>query len=377
MKSIRRAVIRSTIWFVAVTAPATFAAAGQAPVPDPRAPTSIELALAEYACGPQTSATTDAAHFDCLSSGVRSIRTDFGYNLIRLSASQRNTIDKSCGPRHTAEGRDGYLACVSSELRSLRTGKAAPTPAPQPDPVAALTPAAASVESSPRRSSSTWVVWLIGLLGVGVVFGGGIRIATRAKASCHRCRSCGTMVAPTADLCMDCRKQAAEAIRHAAAERAERERADQERERPTEPVKEQHRAQEQDEARLRQEHEEQRERAREEEEARLREEQVRLSEVERQREDDPAAARDGEAFDPHAILGVLPGAGPDAVAEAYRQARSKYDPSAVEFLGDEVRSYYTAKADAVERAYRLLSSEIAYSPHADASTVTHRQPALG
>ena len=346
----------STIWFVAVTAPATVAAAGQAPASDAPPPTPIELALAEYSCGPQTSARADAAHFECLSAGVSSLRADFGYDLTRLSSAQRVAIDKSCGPHHTAEGRDVYLACVSRELRSMRSKKAASTPAPPPDPVTAPTPVAATVESSPRQASSPWAVWLVGLLGVGVVVGGGIQIATRRRTSRRQCRRCGTLVAPTADLCADCRKQAAEAIRHAAAERAERERADKEDDHRLEHVKEQHRGQDEGEAPLQREHEEPCQRAREEEDARLREQQTGPGEVEHLREDGPAATCDADAFDPHAILGLPPDAGSEAVVEAYQQARSKYDPSTVEFLSDEVRSYYQAKADAVERAFRVLSS---------------------
>jgi hypothetical protein len=373
MESVRQFLVRSTIVLhvVAVMGPDTAAAAGQVQAPDPRVPTSIELALAEHSCGPQTPTRTDAAHFECLSAAVGALRAHFGYNLGRLSAAQRNAIDRSCGPRRTAEGRDAYVGCVSRELASLGPGETAPTAVTATTtargPVAAPAPVAASVESTPRTaSSSTWVIWLIGLLAVCGGVGAGIAVARRGKPAQHACRNCGTTVPSTADLCPDCRRHAAEAIRHAAAERAERERILHEETAPKlEHVKEPPRAPEAAAGWFQHEPEQHDQQARvedrAEEEVRLPEEQAQSCSVERQPENDPAVTGD-DVFDPYAILGLSPGATRDAVVEACARARAKYDPIAVEFLGDEVRHHYEAKAGAIERAYRMLSSDVAAPP---------------
>ncbi len=251
------------------------------------------------------------------------MRADFGYNLSRLTASRRKAIDTACGRLGGALTREVYVACVSGKLVSPRSRKAAPESAAAPDAAVAVPePPAPPVESPPRPPSSPWVAWLIGFLGAGVVAAAAAVVAMRAKAARHRCRSCGAKVPPSGDLCPDCRKQAAEALRRAAAERVDCERAQEEEKRRKEQEEEQQRARDAAEAQLRREDEERRHREREEEDARLREEETRRNEAERQRQRDPAAAGD-EAFDPHAVLGVSRDAGQDVVVAAYEQARLK------------------------------------------------------
>jgi DnaJ-domain-containing protein 1 len=59
-------------------------------------------------------------------------------------------------------------------------------------------------------------------------------------------------------------------------------------------------------------------------------------------------------FDPHAVLGVAPGADAEEIRAAYEQAKAKYDPRQYEHLGLELQAHFKAKADAVERAFQTL-----------------------
>ena len=339
---------------LAASAAAASRARAQALAAESRAPTPLEVALAEFACGPQAAGTTDDAHYQCINAGIDELRAQFGYDLSRLTAAHRRKIDKACGKLREAGGHDAYVACVSGELATMRTKKAAPeaaaSDAAEPAPDASAPPADAP---PPPPASSPWMVWLAGFLGVGVLAGAGGVVALRVKAARHRCKTCGAKVPPTSDLCPDCRKQAAEALRHAAAERADRERAVTDEKRRLEEA-EQQRARELAEAQMRHEQEEQRQRERLEEEGRQREEEKRRHASERQGARGSSAAGE-EVFDPYAILGVAHDAGQDAVAAAYEEARLKYDPTSVSHLGDEVQSYYKAKAAAVERAYQMIA----------------------
>ena len=356
MKSPRLLLVVSAIGWNLIAPAGSAAAVGrvQAPAQDSRAPTAIEGALAEYACGPRTPATTDDDRYQCISDRVEELRGDFGYNLSRLSAPRRRAIDKACGPLRTDIAREAYITCVSGELATMRKKKAAPDAAAAQD-AAAEAPESVVPSADPPAvaPSSNWVGWLIGFLGVGVVAAAGGVVAMRVKTSRHRCRGCGIKVPPSGDLCPDCRKQAAEALRQAAAERDHHERAQQEEKRRREEEAERRRARDEAEAQLRREQEERRQRDREEEDARLREEEKRRHEAERQRQNDPAAAE--AAFDPYVILSVSRDAAHDTVAKAYEEARSKYDPSAVSHLGAEVQNHFKAKAEAVERAYQMIA----------------------
>jgi len=337
---------------IGLTAPAARAGI-RAPASDSRAPTAIEEALAEYACGPRTPATTDDDRYQCISDRVDALRGDFGYNLSRLTVAKRRAIDKACGPLRTDIAREAYITCVSGELGTMRKKKAAPDAADAQDAAAAAPePVVPPADPPPAPTASPWIGWLIGFLGIGLAAAAGGVVAMRVKASRHRCRGCGIKVPPSGDLCPDCRKQAAEALRQAAADRADHERAQQEEKRREEQEAEQRRAREEAEAALRREQEVRRQRD-EEEGARLREEEKRRQEAERQRQNDPAAAE--AAFDPYAVLGVSRDAGPDTVAKAYEEARSKYDPTAVSHLGAEVQNHFKAKAEAVERAYQMIA----------------------
>jgi hypothetical protein len=363
MKSTLHLVICSAATINLAVATAHAGAADQTPAPDPNVPTSIELALADLSCGAQT---TDAAHFDCVSAAVSSLRSDFGYDLSRLSSAQRNAIDKSCGPRLTVDGAHAYTACVNSELTLLRAKQGAPASTAVPNQAAASPQVAPASVSSQTRSSSTWLIWLVAFVVGGGVVGGGVVMTMRSKPGESHCRSCGTIMTTTAELCPECRRQAADARRQAAAERAERDRAlaqsEREPERPAEPPHGRYEAAPQ----VTQTHEEQLEAAPLAEEVRAQEPETPHDDVV------PAQAADAvvaePVFDPYAVLGITADAAPDAIHAAYEQARARYRADAVEFLGDEVQMYYRTKAEAVERAYEMLTADVvASTPAVDAS----------
>jgi hypothetical protein len=330
--------------FALGVAPVYAAAPETSAGPDARPPTAVEQALAVMSCG----ATITDAHYHCVSAGVAALRVRFGYDLSLLTKAERQTIDKSCGHLRAADG-DSYIMCVSRALAPLHTGTI------QPADTSVDTSGVTAAPELPRtlRASNPWM-WLTALLAVGFLGVGALVAVPRIKAARHRCNSCGARVQASGDLCVDCRKRAAEAIRQAAHERAQHELEEQQRK-----AQDAHRAQEELEARARQE-EETRRRVLEAETRRKEDEARRASAPDRvePRQDDhaDAAVRNDEPdeFDPHAVLGVAWDAGPKALLAAYEAARKKYDPEVVSQFGDEVQAHYRAKADAVDRAYRLL-----------------------
>ena len=63
-------------------------------------------------------------------------------------------------------------------------------------------------------------------------------------------------------------------------------------------------------------------------------------------------------FDPHAVLGVSPDANRESIVSAYEQAKSKYDAEQVAHLSAEVQEHFRQKAQAVERAYQMLTAAV-------------------
>ena len=183
-----------------------------------------------------------------------------------------------------------------------------------------------------------------------VLAGGGAFMAVKSRRAVRKCRACGANVPGAGDLCPTCRHEAAEALRHASAERADQERA---------LVAEQKRqAEREEELRLRRAREEEDARLRQELEARQREEARRQLEEEQEesRRKSRAAAVDGEdVSDPHDVLGVPRDAGQEAIEAACQAGRLKYSQENVAHLGPELQEHYKRKAEAVERAYRILS----------------------
>ena len=337
-------------------APITVMALGaglQVGTPDPGGPTAIEQALMEHACALSlTRASETVQHQQCLSAQLLSLRADFGRDLSRLSGPERRTLDSACSKIREARGREAYLECLSAQLLALRNRRSRANP-PSSEAAAASQSPVVSVPSSsppaPAGQAPSWSsrLWIgATLLTVIVVAGAGFLVA-KARRPPRTCRVCGGDIPESGDLCQKCRHDAAEAVRFAAAERADQQRAQQEEQR-----------------RLSEHEEEQRRlKARQEEEASLRhQEEARQQERDaRQREEEKAASQPSlgamapqEMFDPYAVLGVPRDASKEDILAAYQMARLKYDPDQVIHLSEEVQAHFRAKAQEVERAHQKL-----------------------
>lgn len=184
MRATRLLVTVSTVGLVLpVTAPAG-AAAGRAPASDSPAPTAIELALAEHSCEHQTSIAASDRWYECIDARVDALRAEFGYDLGKLSAARRRSIDKVCGGLR-AEGRDAYLDCLSRELMVARRPEAPSPSAAPPNVVLAQAPVAPPAEA-PR--SSSWI-WLVRFLGALLVAAAAAVVALRVNMARHRRRN--------------------------------------------------------------------------------------------------------------------------------------------------------------------------------------------
>jgi DnaJ-domain-containing protein 1 len=63
---------------------------------------------------------------------------------------------------------------------------------------------------------------------------------------------------------------------------------------------------------------------------------------------------DRAASDPHAVLGVPPGASGEQIAEAYRERMKEYHPDRVASLGPELRELAHRKTVEIQRARDAL-----------------------
>jgi hypothetical protein len=333
-------------------------------IPDPAIATPIEQALIEQACSaPPAIAIDPDKHDECLHAKLTSLRADFGRDLNKLSSGDRRRIDAACEQIRGAEGREGYLSCLASQLTALQArwnrgrGAAAETAqvaAASSDPqlVAAAAPAPGS-NASPSRTGVVVVLTLATLSAAAL----GLFFAMKARPRTPSvCRVCGTGVEGAGDLCASCRREAAETVRRAAADRADRQRAhnDQQRHQREQEEEEQRRlAEEAEEAQ-----QQQREIARQSAEAVLKaEEEARLRDAERSEEAERHPVPDDEnaVFDPYRVLAVSQDANADVIRAAYDHARSKYDLGHVEGLGDEIKQHYSLKAQEVDRAFQMLA----------------------
>jgi hypothetical protein len=350
-----------------VTAVAAVAAITQEPsgqAAEQSAPTPVEQALMEHWCSATraTSAGDAGAYPICLSAQLQLLRSDFGRDLSRLTASERRSLDSVCNRIRTAEGRDAYVGCLGTQLVALRNRRIRSAPPPV-QPAAPAAPAAAAdaatvppvqpgaAATSVRTSRGSPVIWIGALLGTAVLAAGGTVLMKRRRPSA-RCRTCGLQLQGRGDLCPNCRHEAAEAQRRASTERAESERAQEEaarRQREHEDEWRRQKEQQDEEERQRLQ-----DRARQEEQTRRDEEARRRAEEEAQERSRFGAAE--EAFDPHAVLGLPADASAETIRAAYEQAKSKYDADHVAHLSAEVQEHFRAKAEAVERAYLLLTT---------------------
>ena len=324
---------------------------------DAEVPTAIERALMERACAAtETVPAQSYAHQHCLDAKLLSLRSDFGRDLSRLSAPDRRRIDAACSRLRASDQREAYLDCLSAQLTDVHNrqnrGKTPTSEEARVVSAAAPESAALAVSQQAPQASSWGVFALVGGCAAGLLIVGGVAfVALKSRRTTHPCRVCGVVVADS-DLCPACRHEAAEALRRAAGERAQTQKA----------LEEEERRQRESEV------EEREKRARDEEEARLRELELARQHQEEEELQRQAQARvtvatapsgvsveETDVFDPYVVLGVPSEAGPDAIRDAYQQAMTKYDPKLVEFLGDEAQAHFKTKAQSIERAYQMLS----------------------
>lgn len=326
----------------------------QAQTPASEVPSAIEQALIERACrATDTSPAESDAHRQCISAQLLSLRTDFGRDLSRLSGSDRRNIDAACSRMRAAEQREAYLDCLGNQLVGVRNRRNRGKPAASGDITVVPAPLAAPevAPGPPPRPVSSWSSATVIAAAVGGVLAAGLLLAVRSRHRRRSCRVCGVKITD-ADLCPACRHKAAEALRQAAVQRAQSEKAHEDEER-----------------RQREYQAEQREqKARDEDEARMRAQEL----AERQADEDAhrasqaavaavvpvvAAVQEPEVFDPYAVLGIQPEASQEDIRTAYKDAMARYDQDLVSHLSDEVQAHFKAKAESVERAYQMLSVE--------------------
>ena len=335
----------------------TLGLALQLGTPDPGPPTALEQALIEHVCTAKRAGAPGTDAYDgCLSAQLLSLRTDFGRDLSRLSVSERRTIDSVCTKVNAARGRDAYLACLNGQLASWRDRWRAAHPAPvdaSPNPSPPVSAASAvPVSPSPPASSRSYGLWIGATLVTVLIAAGGVLLAKKARRPVHTCKVCGVDVPDGGELCQKCRHEAAEARRLSAVERAHEF-----------LTKEDERRAQRD----REEEQRRRERARQDEEharrqqERVEEEARQRAEKARQQEEETRLAREielaPETFDPYVVLGVARNAGKEEIDAAYQAAKSKYDPDQLSYLSAELQEIFKAKAQAVDRAYQMLTAQ--------------------
>jgi hypothetical protein len=325
---------------------------------DQGAPTPIEQALIEHGCSAtRSNSAADAAAFHtCLTERLLVLRTDFGRDLSRLSAQERRAVDSVCSKVRAAEGRDAYVACLAGQLASLSDGRrgaaaaSSTTAMPSSLVLSPVTSMPSSPGAPPPRSWSRALPIGLAVVTMFAVAAGGF-LAMNAQRRPVKCRVCGVELPDRGDLCQACRHEAADALRRASMERAETERAQ---------AEERH-GRDREEQRAREEEEARREHVEREEERRQREQQEgeelrRQASAQQEARASAQVAAPEAVFDPYAVLGLTPDAGPEAIRAAYEEARARYDASHVAHLSDEVQTHFSRKAEAVERAYHMLSA---------------------
>jgi hypothetical protein len=330
---------------------------------DPAIATPIEQALIEQACStPPAIAIDPDKHDECLHAKLNAMRGDFGRDLSRLSSVDRRKIDAACEPVRGVEGREGYVSCLTIQLAAVQArwnrgrGTAvenASAAQPSVDEHAAVTTTPTSGDT-PQPISRTWLIVTLTLATLGAA-GAGLAFAMKARPRAPRvCRACGTGVDGAGDLCAPCRREAAEALRRAAAERVERQRITETQER------EQREREEDDRLRHAQEAEEAQRQQQElirqcEEAARKAEEDARHRHAEgAQAQRELLALDEDTVFDPYRVLDIPRDASADVIRAAYIKAKAKYDFREVEGLGDEIKQHYRQKAEAADRAVQML-----------------------
>jgi len=303
---------------------------------DEAPPSVIEEAVIEHRCNaaPGAARPETDRYEDCLKRELASLRADFGADLTRLPPEARTAIDAGCSKFSAAGDRDAYIRCLDRQLAKLpstrrdeRAAGAAPIAAVPTAPTSSVTPTASRIVSIGGALAA------LALVGVAAAVARS-RGRGQAPAAARECRTCGRNVPDGGDLCPDCRHQAAEARRRAARERAnawqtapesEESRGVPGPERPGLQVGAAAAAPE------------------------------GPGPLAPQQPIGTGAMPDDAAWNPHAVLGVSPGATRGEIEAAYEAARAKYDAQHVAHLGAELQDHYRAKARDVERAFEELT----------------------
>jgi hypothetical protein len=357
-------------------------------------PTALEEALIERVCNATSAglAPTSDAFLACLKAALDALRADFGRDLARLSKADRNALDADCSRRRAVDGADAYVRCIDEALTAIRIRRGGPAASPSSDAAGAATSAGGSdLASSPAgdaavtlpSTSSVSRSWgwmgVLALAAFGVAGGALVMMKSRRRVA-YTCRVCGKEVPAAGELCPECRHQAADALRQAASERTQNEHAGADVPPPPGHLDNDERragARDEPDAERRVAEGAQREDARREEARRedVRREDVRREDARRleeeashQRQRSEDADRDRrraealeelaseEVFDPRAILDVPADAAREAIDAAYAAAKAKYAPEQVAHLGPELQAHYKRKAEAVDRAYGVLTA---------------------
>ena len=344
--------------------------------------TPIEQALIEQACStPPVVAINPDKHDECLHGKLNVLRADFGRDLSRLSSADRRKIDAVCDPIRGAEGREGYISCVTTQLAAVqarwnrgRSDVVATASAVVPAPVqpAAMTTTPAVVVT--QASSRIWLVVTLALATLGVASVGLVVANKKVRPQAPRvCRACGTGVEGAGDLCVPCRHEAAEALRRAASERAERARS------ADDPDPQQGERDEDDRHRQALEAEDaqrqHQELARQAEEAapQAEEEALRRKAEEAEAQRQAICTEEDAVFDPYRVLDIPPDANADVIQAAHTRAKAKYDAREVEDMGDQIKLHYRQKAEAADRAFQMLTGAHELPP----ATPSHVFPSIG
>lgn len=314
----------------------------------------LEIALAERVCDVMVvSRTIQAAdHSKCVDDQLAALRADLGAGLSRLPTSDRQKLDAACRHLAGAVTREAYLDCVSAQLAPVRERlrRANRSTAEPVVPAAEVAAPPIAPVPAPAPTPARWHAVAIagGSIALLTAAAGAVVAIKRRQPAVHLCGTCGKPVASNGSLCADCRHQAAETLRRAAADRlAEQQNAATREKEGAEAAARQEQLQKELAAQAALAEEARRREA--EEAARQREAAAQQAHAE------PPEAEAMAPFDPHAILGVTADASPEMIRAAYTAACAKYDPDQVSHLSPEVQQHYREKAEAVERAFRMLS----------------------
>jgi hypothetical protein len=317
----------------------------------------MEQALIERRCNlaRQLGAPETDAFQACLDAQLLSLRSDFGRDLVRLSESERKTIDAACRRIRETRGRDAYMDCLGGQLVAIHDRLNRSTPSSTEVMFQSPLSGAPTDGPAPVALAASWAsgTMIGGAVATLFLVGGGALVLMKTRRPRRKCRACAMDIVEAGDLCQKCRHDAADALRQAAAERLDLLRAEEDQERRQHEQQEEQRG-----AKTRQLQDDgtrlQQGQARREDEARRAEDVRQREEAARQRDASLAAAAD-EVHDPYTVLGISREASPQEISAAYQQAKLMYDASQVDHLGVDIREHFKAKAEAVELAYRQIT----------------------